>query len=162
MLKISPEEATPAFQRALGWLPPGFMEEMAKELGERFLPHLKMALAGIHPEARRDAVMAFRFMPPAQELEVLEQALFATKHGDLKTYILDRLVELKGEAALPILEAFYKDENMDLRVRAIQKAAALAKPEGAHVDKLKDLLLETEDTVRVAAAAAIITIYAPK
>ncbi len=162
MLRISAGEARPAFQRALGWLPPGFMAEMAKELGEAFLPHLKDALAGIHPEARRDAVMAFRFMDQAKELEVLEQALFATKHGDLKTYILDRLVELKGVAALPILEAFYKDENMELRVRAIEHASSLIKPDGPELAKLKDLLLETEDTVRVAAAAAIIKIYAPK
>lgn len=162
MLRISPGEARPAFKRALGWLPPGFMAEMAQELGEAFLPHLKAALAGIHPEARRDAVMAFRHMDQAKELEVLEQALFATKHGDLKTYILDRLVELKGAAVLPILEAFYKDENMDLRIRSIQHASNLVKPESAELTKLKDLLLETEDTVRVAAAAAIIKIYAPK
>ncbi|MFH1532003.1 MAG: HEAT repeat domain-containing protein [Pseudomonadota bacterium] len=159
LLRISAGEARPAFERALGWLPPGFMEEMAKELGEAFLPHLKTAIAGIHPEARKDAVMAFRFMAPEKELEVLEQALFTTKHGDLKTYILDRLVVLKGEAVLPILETFYKDENMGLRVRSIQHASRLVKSGSEQLDKLKDLLLETEDTVRVAAAAAIIKIY---
>jgi len=162
MLRISAGEARPAFKRALGWLPPGFMDEMARELGDRFLPHLKTALAGIHPEARRDAVMAFRHMEPARELEVLEQVLFATKHGDLKTYILDRLVELKGAVVLPILEAFYGDESMPLRVRAIRHAADLVRPESPSLDKLKDLLLETEDTVRVAAAAAIIKIFIPR
>jgi len=161
MLRISAGEARPAFKRALGWLPAGFMEEMAKELGEKFLPHLKTALVGIHPAARRDAVMAFRHMEQAKELEVLEQALFATKHGDLKTYILDRLVELKGAAVLPILETFYKDENMDLRIRSIQHASKLVQPDSEGLGKLKDLLLETEDTVRVAAAAAIIKIYTP-
>ena len=162
MFRISAGEARPAFKRALGWLPPGFMEDMARELGEAFLPHLKTALASIYPSARRDAVMACRHMSPATETEVLEQALFATKHGDLKTYVLDRLVELKGAAVLPILEAFYKDEDLGLRTRAVQRAANLVQPGTASLDKLKDLLMETEETVRVAAAAAIIRVHTPK
>ncbi|MBM4372783.1 MAG: HEAT repeat domain-containing protein, partial [Deltaproteobacteria bacterium] len=161
MLKISPGESKDAFQRALGWLPAGFMEEMARELGEAFLPHLQLAIEGIHAEARRDAVMAFRYLGSDKETGILEQALFATKHGDLKVYILERLAGIKGEGALAVLEAFYKDPEQALRIRSIQLASDLVKPATPSVDRLKDLLLETDETVRVAAAAAIIKVHTP-
>lgn len=159
ILKIDAAGALSVFRSALGWLPPDFLSRMAGELGESFLPHLGAALASIHADARKAAVMAFSKLPVDKEVEVLEKELFTSKHADLTRYILIRLAELKREAELPLLESFFSDKDLTIRLEAIRLAGRYSVPGSPTEIKLREQLMDGEESVRVQASVSLVNIF---
>ncbi len=159
LVRISPAEAGPVLQRSLGWLPEDYVGKLAEELKGEALPLVVAALDSMNPRARLEAVRALRFMEQAKEMEILERELFATKHADIKNYTLSRLCELKGVDMLPVLESFFKDPDAEVRNTAMRNAAGFIQPGTADEDKLKDLLMDTNEGARVAASVAIMKVY---
>jgi HEAT repeat protein len=159
IVKVSPGEAAPVLQRSLGWLPEDYVSKLAEELKAEALPLVVAALDSVNPRARLEAVKALRFMDQAKEMEILERELFSTKYADTKVYILTRLCELKGAEMLPILQSFFKDSDGEVRNTAVGRAALYVTPGTSDEDKLKDLLMDTNEGARVAASVAIMKIY---
>lgn len=159
LIKISPAESAPVFQRSIGWLPEGFLIQLAKEMKNEVLPLVVSVLDSMIPKARLEAVEALKYMDPAKEKEILERELFATKYEDMKTYTIGRLCELKGAEMLPVLQSFFKDQDATVRIFAIRQAAAFSQPGTPDEDKIKDLLMDTSESARVAAASSLLQVY---
>ena len=147
------------YKGCLGWIPEGFVEELADELGPAAIDFLKVGLTSINDRVRHESVLAFRFLEPAQELEVLQQELFSAKDVVLRVAILRRLGDVMNEESLKVAEAFYKDPTRELRLASIEIASRYLKPDSESLTKLRANLLDSEETYRVAAAAAFVQIY---
>lgn len=159
IIRISPAEGFTIFKSTLGWLPDGFLDEMAEEMKDEFVSYLKAGMASINERVRNEAVMSFRHLGTAVELKVLEKQLFSAKDNRLRVLILNRLAEIKKEESLSLLQAFFTDENRELRLASIKLASQYSKPGGASVEKLRGMLLDPDETYRVAAAVALVNIY---
>ncbi len=159
IIRISPAEGVDVFKAALGWIPSGFLERMAKQLKREFIEYLKMALTSINPEVRKEAVLAFRYMGSDVELKVLQTQLFSATDTDLRVTILHRISEIQGKDSLPMLQAFLKDKNRELRLAAIQETAKYAEKNSEASAALRGLLVDPDDVFRVAAAAALLDIH---
>ena len=116
-------------------------------------------MESINPPVRGEAVMAFRFMEPALEQKVLEQQLFKAKDISLRVLILERLAELRKADSLKLLNAFLKDDNRELRLAAIDLMSSLATKESEEVKALRGMLLDPDETFRVAAGVALLNIF---
>jgi HEAT repeat protein len=159
IIRISPAEGYNVFKSCLGWIPERFLMEMAEELKGEFLSYLKLSMESINPRVRGEAVMAFRFMEPALEQKVLEQQLFKAKDISLRVLILERLAELRKADSLKLLNAFLKDDNRELRLAAIDLMSSLATKESEEVKALRGMLLDPDETFRVAAGVALLNIF---
>jgi HEAT repeat protein len=159
IIKISPAESFDTFKTCLGWIPEGFLGSMAKELKGEFLSYLKAAMESINPRVRTEAVLAFRYMEPDLEKKVLEKVLFSAKDTELRVTILKRLTELRGETSLDLIKAFFKDENRNLRLAAIDLAATFALPDSEETKALRGMLLDPDEAYRAAAAVSLLNIY---
>ena len=159
IVRISPAEGVQIFKAALGWLPDGFLEDMAEELKGEFVEYLKAALLSINDRVRREAVVSFRHLGAELEIQILERELFASKDNELRVVILNRLAEIKKQESISLLEAFFKDQNRQLRLASIELASQYAPKEGEAVKKLRGMLLDPDETYRVASAAALVNIF---
>jgi HEAT repeat protein len=159
VILISPAEGYQIFKGCLGWIPPGFLEDMAKELKGEFVSYLTASLESLSDVVRTEAVMAFRHMGAELEIKVLEKELFASSDARLRVLILTRMVELKKEEALALLASFFKDSNRLLRLAAVRLAATVAKPGDPAVEELRNMLMDPDETFRVAAAVSVMDIY---
>jgi HEAT repeat protein len=121
--------------------------------------YLRAALDSVNDEVRREAVLAFRWVGVDVELKVLESQLFSSNDTELRRLILARVVELKKDGAISILESFFNDKVKELRVEAIRLAGTIVLPGTETVTKLKTLLSEADEAIRVASAAALVLIY---
>jgi len=159
IIRISAAEGLTIFKGCLGWLPEGFMEEMAEELKGEFLAYLKAGMQSINERVRSEAVLAFKHMGVELELNVLEKQLFSSKDNRLRVLILTRLAQIKKETSLDLLKAFFKDENRGLRLASFRLVSKYARPGAAVVEPLRGMLLDPDETYRVAAAVALVNIY---
>jgi HEAT repeat protein len=159
IIRISPAEGFDIFKGCLGWLPAGFLTKMAETHKGEFLSYLKAGLKSINDAVRKEAVLAFRFMGPELELKVLERELFASKDNRLRVLILRRMAEIKGDKSIDLLKAFFKDENRELRLTSIDLASRQLKKESAEVATLRSMLLDPDESFRVAAGVALVNIH---
>lgn len=159
VIRISPAEGFDVFKGCLGWLPAGFLMEMAEKHKGEFLSYLKAGLTSINDDVRKEAVLAFRFMGPELELKVLERELFASKDNRLRVLILRRMAEIKGEKSIALLKAFFKDENRELRLTAIDLASRQLKKESPEIATLRSMLLDPDESFRVAAGVALVNVH---
>lgn len=162
IVTISPAEGLQTFKGALGWIPEGFLLEMAKELKGEFVPYLTEAMTSINERVRREAVLAFKYVGAETETQVLERELFASKDIALREAILERVADVKKSGSLGLLQSFFKDSNRDLRLASMRLAADWATPEDETCKALKAQLLDPDETYRVAAAAALTRIHLGK
>ncbi|MBM4353461.1 MAG: HEAT repeat domain-containing protein [Deltaproteobacteria bacterium] len=159
IIQISPAEGFNTFKGCLGWIPEGFLEELAQEVKGEFVPYLAAALESISDRVREEAVLAFRYVGAEAELKVLEREMFASKDVRLRVKILARLAELKGDGALELVSAFFKDDNRDLRLAAIRLAAKYAKADSPAVATLRGMLMDPDEAYRVASAVTLMDIF---
>ncbi len=159
IIRISPAESFDTFKNCLGWIPEGFLPDMAKELKGDFLAYLKAAMESINERVRNEAVLAFRFMEPELEQKVLERVLFSAKDTGLRVTILRRLSELRGQGSIDLVKAFFADENRDLRLAAIDLAATYVTPDSEETKALRGMLLDPDEAYRAAAAVSLLNIY---
>jgi len=159
IIRISPAEGYTVFKGCLGWIPEGFLDDMAKELKGDFVSYLKAALDSINERVRQEAVLAFRHLGGETEVKVLEQELFKAKDTRLRVLVLQRLADIKTEGGLDLLSAFFKDSNKELRLAAIRLAAARAVPESPAVEQLRGMLMDPDESFRVASAVALLDIF---
>lgn len=159
IVRISPAEGVQIFKAALGWLPDGFLEDMAAELKGEFVEYLKAALLSINERVRREAVVSFRHLGADLEIQILERELFASKDNELRVIILNRLAVIKKQESVTLLEAFFKDQNRRLRLASIDLASKYSPKEAEAVKKLRGMLLDPDETYRVASGAALVNIF---
>lgn len=159
IIRISPAEGLPIFQTCLGWIPEGFLEKMASELGRDFMAYLRVAMESYNPRVQREAVLAFRHMGADVELDVLKKQLFLSKDVTLRVAILRRIAEVEKKGALPMLEAFLKDSVRELRLAAIEESGHYAEKGSPIEAKLRAMLMDPDDVFRVAAARALLEIH---
>jgi HEAT repeat protein len=159
IVRISPAEGLQVFKGALGWIPEGFLSEMAAEIKGEFIEYLKAALTSINERVTREAVLAFKHLGTDIETKVLERELFNSKDNTLRRLILGRLAEIKLDASNDLLAAFYADTNRELKLTSIQQSGRYLLSTSAAVPALRKLLMDPDETFRVGAAAALVEIF---
>ena len=147
-----------AFNGARGWLQPGDITAMARQMGKDFAPYLELALDAEAQSLRVEALDAAVHLGPEAQGALLDRVVEKTRYPELKLAALARLVPLRGAAVVPKLAAIAANQEspVDLRVRALElmgQTRAKTAEEG-----LKAALEDPSEQARVAAAVSLIRV----
>ena len=156
IMLLSKADGLGAFRRALGWIPPSKLVEIATGLGEEFLPYADMALTSSRPEIQRAAMEVLKKHPKHEEA-LLQQAIERTRDNGLKVAIVERLVERNGNKEMTRLAAFVDSNDKLVRVAAIRLMGQMADPTADTV--LKKVLFDSDERARVTAAIALLKLH---
>jgi len=156
IVRISPESGLPIFKTAMGWLPTGFLEELAAELKGQFVEYVTGALGSTNDEIRMEAVKAFRHMGKDTATQILEREVFNVRESALRILMLERLAEIGSPNANKMIEAFLKDDSPEVRLAAVRLVSKYASKEQALLDELRKMLMDPDESDRVASAAALL------
>lgn len=156
LLALDPEGKLPQFERALPWIEPSYVGELAAELGDRAKPHLALALASSREDLRAAAFAAIARLSKTAQLTVYEQLARTSPYPAQRVAAIGKLVALTGKDARPTLEALAKDKDERIRVLALGALGKLGVKETA--ETLRAGLDDPSEKIRVASAAALIAL----
>lgn len=148
-----------AFNGARGWLQPGDLTALARQLGKDFAPYLELALDAEAQSLRVEALDAAALLGAEAQATLLEQVAEKTRFPEMKLAALERLVPLRGAAVVPRLSALAatQDTDVNLRIRALQLIGLIgATGAKAGEEALKAALEDPSEQARVAAAVSLI------
>ncbi len=145
-----PAFAVRTWRRALGWMPPGSIIRLTRELGKPMASYIELALLSKRVEAREEALEALRLLPDL-EADLLEKVLAISDDDDLSVRVLGRMVKLKGRDAGSILVPLATSGSVRVRIAAIRQLGLIPKDKEARA-LLEKLLNEANQRLRVAAA----------
>lgn len=148
-----------AFSQARGWLQPGDLTAMTRQLGKDFAPYLELALDAETSTLRAEALDALTLLGPEVAGALLDTVVEKTRFPELKLAALAKLVPLRGEAVVSKLAAIAstQDSPTELRIRALQLIGETGSK--AAKETLDAALNDPSEQARVAAALAIIQIH---
>lgn len=148
-----------AFNSARGWLQPGDLTAMTRQIGKDFAPYLELALDAESSTLRAEALDALDLLGPEAAGALLDTVTEKTRFPELKLAALAKLAPMRGEAVIAKLAAIAKTQESptDLRIRAIQLIGETGSKAGK--ETLDAALNDPSEQARVAAALALIQIH---
>ncbi len=160
IMLLDKTEGITAFRVALGWLPAERVHELAREMGDRFLPYADMALTSTRAEVRAAAMQVLEKYPK-QEENVLTRALERTRDNDLKISILERFAKRNGKTELERMAQFADAREQPVKVAALRLLGELGDPNGADA-VLRKALFDSDERSRVTAAISLLNLHQKK
>jgi HEAT repeat protein len=152
---LDPKMSLEYFDRALGGLRPDDLVLLTETFKDAFLPFLKRAAVSERAWARTGSLRAIRWLP-ALESDFLKEIAATNAYADTRRAAMERLEQLSCKDALDVSDALFAEKDPEVRIAAI--ATLVRCGDATYSDKLKAALLDPEENVRVAAAAAVFTI----
>ncbi len=160
IIELAPDQATGIFASSLPTMRPEDLVRLTQRFGERFLPFLEQAVGSSRSWARLAAIDAVRLVP-AREQEFLKAVAATNANDDARGAALKRLRALSCDAGRGVALALLNDRDATVRIQATQVLGVCGDP-AADIEPLRGALLDTEESVRVAAAANLLALAKPR
>jgi HEAT repeat protein len=158
IIQLDKTEGIANFRMALGWLPPEKLTELAKEIGDGFVPYLNIALTSSRPEVQKAAMTALESAGAEKETSLLTGALGRTRDAALKVSIMNRLAALHGSKELTRLQkASGGGQPMQVRLAAVRLMGEIG--DAAADVALRTSLLDSDEKIRTTAAVAMLELH---
>lgn len=157
MMESDPTNARMYFQSALLWLPPPVIREITDAMGAEALPYLKEAAKSDSIETR---MLAIDILEDAGEagLGVLKAVLAVSSHDEVKERVLGILFRVAPADAIALSQGSLEQPgHPGVKVRILEGLSLQGSAE--HLPAIEGRLLDTDEVVRVAAAAALLRLY---
>jgi len=160
MLESDPANGRMYFQSALLWLPPDAIRDIARVMGREALPYLREATRSDAVETR---MLAVELLSEAGDdgLTLLAEAFGETIHEEVRERVARILLKAQGAAALPTVLGVLEQPGHDATKLAILDGLARLR-DVAQLEVVEKRMLDTAESVRVAAAFALLAILDPK
>ncbi len=153
-------EGLTAFRVALGWMPPDRLLEIAKDMGQEFLPFADMALTSTRGEVRQAAMAVLKGHPKHEET-LLKTALERSRDNGLKVSVLERLAAKNGKSEVARLVNYVEAGDKVVKIAAIRLLGGLGDVDTADA-VLRKLLFDSDERSRVTAAISLLQLHNTK
>ncbi|MBM4386126.1 MAG: HEAT repeat domain-containing protein [Deltaproteobacteria bacterium] len=156
IIYLDPKNSLEIFQSAFGWIDEALVVDFAKYFGSAFLPYLKAAVECNRANIREAVFSGLRELKEHEEAFLVEAAA-TTQYSNVKKIALERLLSLKSAKTVDVALSFLKDGDPDVKLKVI--STLTANPPKDAVFTLKELFLDGDERVRVAAAKGLLELY---
>ena len=158
-VKSDPAQSPKIWERALKWLPRGFMLELTNELNKTMAGFLEIALFKAPNDQnglalREEALLGLHLLPEA-EARVLHKVLQSSDDEDLRIRMLNALFVLEGQKIGTEVKSLALSSGPRTRVAAIRMLGKL-KGDKEVPELLAKFLDDLDERVRVASALTLL------
>jgi len=154
MVYLDPKQAMEYFDRAIAGLKGDDLVALTETYKDAFLPFLQKAAQSERAWARLGSLRAVRLLPAAEKA-FLKEVAATDPYSDARRAAIARLAELSCPDAMEVADAVAADKDAEVRIAAIGVMERCG--DNSVIEKLKGALLDLEENVRVAAAAALMS-----
>ncbi|TNF29287.1 MAG: hypothetical protein EP329_16190 [Deltaproteobacteria bacterium] len=156
IIERAPDKNLDQFDKALSWIDPVFVTDLARRWKGQARPHVERALDSTRDEMRFEAFHALRLLPKLDQAMILAGLVKSAKREEMRHAALAKLVEVQGKGAIPLAVELVGESDAKLRVAALGIIGQLG---GKDQDALlRGLVDDASEAIRVAASAALLSI----
>lgn len=156
ILEMGPTRHVADFKKAMTWIGKRELRHLVKLHKGSMIPHLQLALEAERDDLRAAALDAIGLMSDLQRASFYSKLALKSRRAVMRVAGLRSLVALQGTKAAEILHAASTDDDLLVRVAAIELMGSL-RLAGVD-DKLFRLMDDPKPRVRIAAAAALLAL----
>jgi len=156
IVERAPDTYMSQFERALSWIDPVFVSDLARRWKGKARPHVELALDSARDEMRFEAFHALDLLPKADQAAILTNLVKNAKREQMRHAALDALVKVQGKKSLPLAVELVGGGDTKMQVAALGVIAELGGKDQEEL--LRGLVDDPAEAIRVAASAALLAV----